>query len=88
MISAHKGDIQTKLPARSADYFGKCFDNLTAIKDIAKRKILMLICSYGEKGEILDYCGEEIIKSAKEKEVEIWLVEMLVDADGIELMSY
>lgn len=88
VISAHKGNIQTKLSARSADYFGTCFDNLTAIKDIAKRKILVIICPYGIKEEILDYCGEEILKSAKEKGVEIWLVEVLVDADGIELASY
>lgn len=88
VISAHKGNIQTKLPARSADYFGTCFDHLTAVKDIAKRKILVIICPYGIKEEILDYCGEEILKSAKENGVEIWLTEMLVDADGIELASY
>lgn len=88
VISAHKGNIQTRLPALSADYFGTGFDHLTAVKDIAKRKILVIICPYGIKEEILDYCGEEILKSAKEKGVEIWLAEMLVDADGIELASY
>lgn len=89
VITAHKGNIQTKLPVRlrSADYFEKCFGRLTTVKDIAKRKILMLTCSYGTKGEISDYCGEEIIESAKEKGVEIWLAEMLCDADGIELVS-
>ena len=88
VISAHKGNIQTKLPARSADYFGTCFAHLTAVKDFAKRKIMLIICPYGIKEEVLDYFGEEIFKSAKEKEVEIWLVEVLVDADGIELVSY
>lgn len=88
VISAHKGNIQTRLPALSADYFGTGFDHLTAVKDIAKRKILVIICPYGIKEEILDYYGEEILKSAKEKGVEIWLAEMLVDADGIELASY
>ena len=85
--TARKGNVQIKLPVRSADYFEKCFDHLTAVKDIAKRKILMLICSYGAKEEILNYCGEEILNSAKEKGVEIWLAEMLFDADGIELVS-
>ena len=89
VITAHKGNIQTKLSVLllSADYFKKSFARLTTVKDIAKRKILMLICSYGTKGEISDYCGEEIIESAKEKGVEIWLAEMLCDADGIELVS-
>ena len=49
---------------------------------------MLIICPYGIKEEVLDYFGEEILKSAKEKEVEIWLVEVLVDADGIELVSY
>ena len=88
VISANKGIIQTKLAVRSADFFEKCFNRLIAVKDIAKRKILMLICSYGAKEEILNYCGEEILNSAKEKGVEIWLVEMLFDANGIELASY
>lgn len=87
IITTHKGNIQTKLPVHSADYFEKCFCRLATVKDIAKRKILMLICSYGAKEEILDYCEEEILKSAKEKGVEIWLAEMLFDADGIELIS-
>ena len=87
VITAHKGNIQTKLPVRSAVYFEKSFDRLALVKDIAKRKILLLICSYGTKGVIIDYCGEKNLKLAKEKGVEIWLAEMLCDADGIELMS-
>lgn len=87
-ISAHKGNIQAKLSVCPSDCFNKCFDHLTAVKDFVKRKILLIICPYGAKGEVLDYCGEEILKSAKEKKVEIWLVEMFVDADDIELMSY
>lgn len=88
MISVHKESIQAKLSVCPPDWLKKCFDNLTDIKDIAKRKILVLICPYGIKEQILNYCGEEILKSAKEKGVEIWLAEMLVDADGIELASY
>lgn len=87
IISIHKGSIQAKLSVCPLDWFKKCFDNLTDVKNFAK-KILMLICPYGIKEGILDYCGEEILKSAKEKGVDIWLAEMLVDADGIELASY
>lgn len=88
MISVHKGSIQAKLSVCPSDWLKKCFDNLTDIKDIAKRKILVMICPYGVKEDVLNYCGEYILEIAKEKRVELWIVEMILDADGIELVSY